>query len=646
MNFSLKPLKLNIYIALLVKMAFVLFIYLFSRWIFFQINASYFPGITAGNWATIYWGGLHFDVAALLYTNALYIVMQTFPLPIRFKNWYQKIGSFVFLFSNGLAFLVNTIDFIYFRFTLRRSTFSVFAEFKNEQQKGKFLFTFLADYWYLLILFLFLFFLLWWINKKIAIKEPVIKNPWLYYPTGVGILVLTVVLSVGGIRGDLQHSTRPITMSNAGDYVQNSSQIPLVLNTPFCMVRTIKQKFYSPINFYSPAEVEKIYNPLQQLSSNKPFNNKNVVILILESFGKDAMGYYNKDLQNGTYKGFTPFLDSLAAVSYTSSRSFANGRKSIEALPSILAGIPTGEVPFILTPYAQDKIKSLPYILKKYGYSASFFHGAANGSMGFKAILKLMGVDNYFGRTEYNNDEDFDGLWGIWDEPFFQFFAKNLDTMKQPFISTIFSVSSHHPFIIPEKYIGKFPKGDLPIYECIAYTDMALRKFFKTASAMPWFKNTLFVISADHASVSQFPEYQNSLGDLSIPILFYSPGDTLLARHTGEVIQQTDIMPSILSYLNYNGNIIAFGKNIFDSSHADVASNYMNTYRRIEGDYVLEADAHSIFGLYNYIKDRKMLVNLKDKMPSKANEMYVNLKAYIQQYNNRLLQDKLWPGEK
>jgi phosphoglycerol transferase MdoB-like AlkP superfamily enzyme len=189
-----------------------------------------------------------------------------------------------------------------------------------------------------------------------------------------------------------------------------------------------------------------------------------------------------------------------------------------------------------------------------------------------------------------------------------------------------------------------FPKGKAPIYECMAYTDMALRKFFATASAMKWFNKTLFVITADHATVSDFPEYQTSMGSMSIPIIFYHPGDTLLRKIDNSVIQQTDIMPSVLSYLNYSGDIVAFGKSIFAPGASNSAMNYMNAFRWIQDDYVLELNEGRTTGLYNYRQDRLMKTDLKEAMIPRRDSMERKLKAFIQQYHNRLLDDRLLPG--
>lgn len=641
--FSLK--KGNYYFVFLYRLAVVLFLFLLCRMLFFLLNRGLFPGITFQGWMTILHGGLLFDIAAMFYFNALFILLMLMPFPARSSAGYQKVIKYVFFITNGLALLMNCIDFIYYRFTLRRTTRSVFNEFAHETNMTKLAGRFVLDYWYAALLFVLLILLMIWLYNRVSIRKPQQPEKKLFFYLKAGIaLPLAITLAIGGIRGDFKYSTRPITISNAGEYVKSPNEMYLVLNTPFCMVRTWNVKTLQEIHYFPDDEVEKIYSPVHypKADSSHPFQKKNVVIFILESWGKESVGGYNKDLDNGTYKGFTPFLDSLMAVSKIYWNSFASGRKSIDAIPSLLAGIPNGQDPFILTPYASDSIHGLPKILRDEGYHTSFFHGAPNGSMGFKALVNLLGVEHYYGKDEYNNDADFDGIWGIWDEPFFQFFEKTINTFKQPFFSTIFSVSSHHPFKLPEQYKDKFPKGPLPVMECISYTDVALRKFFEKASRTDWFKNTIFVISADHATVSYHPEYKNEWGDVAIPIVLYSPGDSSFhgVDSTG-LIQQTDVFPSLLSYLNYDKPFLAFGENVFDKNRLNYSVSYTGGYRWIEDDYLLFYDGDKTRSLYNYKKDRLFKDNLVNKNPEIVAKLERNLKAFIQQYTNRLIRNQL-----
>ena len=387
--------------------------------------------------------------------------------------------------------------------------------------------------------------------------------------------------------------------------------------------------------------MDKIYSPVQSVSTIQPFKYDNVVVIILESFGRESVGFFNKHLQGGQYKGYTPFLDSLLGEGHAFTHSFANGRKSIDALPSVLMGIPAGELPFVLTPYASNKTQSLPSILKNKGYSTSFFHGAPNGSMGFKALVNLIGVDHYFGKDEYAHDDDFDGTWGIWDEPFFQYFANSINGFKEPFMTTVFSVSSHEPFKVPAAYTGKFPKGDHPLREAIGYTDMSLRKFFDTAKKMPWFKHTLFVITGDHASISYQPEYKTPWGEMTVPVLFYHPSDSSMKKTDDKIVQQIDVMPTVLSYLHYDKPFVSFGRNVLINDSSHFAVNYHNGFQLFQNHYMLQMNGNNPSALYDYIGDPLLKTNLIHKMPVLEDSMNKKVKAFIQQYHNRLIDNNL-----
>ena len=632
--------RTNIYGALAIRLTLVFILLMTSRFLFYLVNKSYFPDLNFSRWASILIGGARFDLAATLYVNALFIVMQILPFNFRYHKTYQTISGIIFFITNGLAFFANSADMIYFRFTLRRSTMMVFKEFSNENNLGTIFFQSITEYWYVALIFFSLLLVLYWLYARVELIKPSLQNKWILRSSNFGLLLLIPVLFVGGVRGDFKYTTRPITMSNAGEYVSKSSEVSLVLNTPFCMIRTIGQQFYTKDNYFANSDLSANYNPEHFPQPSAPFRYENVVVIVVESFERESIGFYNHHLDNGRYRGFTPFIDSLLGKSYVSINAFANGRKSIDALPSVLTGIPAGELPFVLTPYASNRFRSLPLLLREKGYHTSFFHGAPNGSMGFKAFMNLIGVEHYYGKDEYSNDADFDGTWGIWDEPFLQFFAKTLDTIQQPFFSTVFTVSSHEPFKVPEKYKGVFPGDENPLHEATGYTDNALRKFFDTAKKMPWFKNTLFVLTADHASMTTHPEYQTAWGNMAVPILFYHPSDSL-QQVNNRVIQQTDIMPTILSYLNYDNPYVAFGKDVMAPVHDNIVMNYYNGYQILQDSLLLQFNGNVSTGLYNYWSDPKMKNNLLPNKKGDSQKMETKLKAFIQQYHNRLIEDRV-----
>ncbi len=641
-SFSLKK-DLNIHWVVIYRLFIVLFLFLFCRLIFYFIYRDLFPGIELNSWKVLLSGGFKFDLVACLYSNAIVVLITLYPALSRYSFSYQKFVRWVFIVFNTFAILLNSIDFVAYRFTLRRISSDVIKEFSNEEGKFVFFFQCVIDFWYVVILFLVLVGIVVWLYDRVNIILPVIHKPKLFYFGSTAVYLFVITAIIFGIRGDFKHSSRPLTNSDAGEYVRHPHEIPLVLNSVFCFVRTMSLTFYRKEEFFTVNDVEKIYSPVQKFKSDATFKRMNVMIILLESFGKESIGFYNRHLDNESYKGYTPFLDSLCSVGRVCINSFANGRKSVDAMPAVLAGIPKAEIPFILTPYVSNKLNSLPKILRDSGYSTSFFHGAPNGSMGFKSFTKLVGIDRYYGMTEYNHDEDFDGLWGIYDEPFFKFTASTIDTIQKPFFATLFSLSSHHPFKLPKHYEGVFKEGVHPIHKCLSYSDHSLQLFFEELKSKSWFDNTLFVIAADHATITQRPEYNTSWGKMSIPIILYNAKDTSLNKIDSSIIQHTDIAPSVLHYLNYSGTFVSFGKSIFDANRKNYAAGYLDDFYWIEGEFLLQFKNKKASSIYNYINDPLLSKNLIQDSLQLENFKSMNnsLKAYIQQFHNRMIEDRL-----
>ena len=300
--------------------------------------------------------------------------------------------------------------------------------------------------------------------------------------------------------------------------------------------------------------------------------------------------------------------------------------------------------PFFLTPASMNDYTGLAGILAAEGYETAFFHGAQNGSMGFQAFANKTGFKHYFGRTEYEasrGTDDFDGTWAIWDEPFLQYYADEMTKMKEPFMTAVFTASSHHPFAIPAKYSKDYPEEGLPIHKCIRYTDMAIGKFFEKASRQPWFNNTIFVLTSDHTNMSDHPEYQSDLGGFCSPIIIYDP--TREPALLDKVAQQIDIMPTILGMLGYSKKYIAFGIDVLNTPAEDTwAVNYLNgIYQYVKYGYVLQFDGTHTKAVYS-LTDRLMKNNLMGKTPIES-QMELELKAIIQQYMLRMTQNRLLP---
>ena len=647
----LAPLATTLYNLLL---AYVL--YFIARITFLLENWSYFSAnLTGGHLLEMLGGGLMFDTSAIMVTNSLYIVMMLLPLhQVVIKPVYQKICRGLFLTVNGLALAMNLCDAVYFQFTMRRTTTTVFDEFSDEGNLGSIFLTETFRHFYLLILFVLLLWCTYRLYRKVATNRNNEFRLWHYNVASLLSLLLIAPFVVAGIRGGFTSAVRPITISNANQYVNRPTEAALVLNTPFSLYRTIGKAVFVVPNYYSDEqEMTAIYNPIHVPNDSVPMTKKNVVVLIVESFGREYIGALNKTLENGRYHGYTPCADSLIAKSITFSHSYCNGRKSIDGMPSILSSIPMFVEPFFLTPASMNHVDGIASLLAGEGYQTAFFHGAQRGSMGFQAFARSTGFQDYYGREDYDadkrfgGDDDFDGMWAIWDEPFLQYYATKMSEMKEPFMTAVFTASSHHPFAIPEKYKQRFPEESLEIHKCIRYTDMAIGKFFETVSREPWFKNTIFVLTSDHTNMSDHAEYQTDLGGFCSPIIIYEPGRE--PQVLDKIAQQIDILPTVMGMLHYPKPFLGFGIDLLNTPAEDTwAVNYMGgIYQYVKHGHVLQFDGQSTRGIYA-LSDSLMKHNLmKDgrwKTEDGKNiqpQMERELKAIIQQYMERMTQDRL-----
>ncbi len=625
------------FFILIYRLAIILVLFTFCRIGFYLFNRAMFPGLSTTGFLSAVYGGIRFDLSAILYFNIPVIFLHILPSDIRYHRYYQVIVKYVFLFINAIALGLNCADFVYYRFIQKRATAEVFRTFSHEHNQGILTFRFMFDYWPATLLFLIMMIILIILYNRLKPYKPSGENKIASIGFHLAVFVITPFLTVVGIRGGFYSADNSLSFLTATHYVKNPRNIALVINTPFSIIKSWNNTELKKLHYFPQDEIAHYYNPVHEPKPKGEFRPLNVIVIILESFSKEYIGAFNHNLDHGTYKGYTPFLDSLISVSKSFRYSIANGRESIEAIPAILASIPSFETPYIVTPYEKNKIQSLASILSKKGYYTAFFHGASNGSMGFDKFTKRAGFRDYYGKDQYPVPGDFDGVWGIWDEPFFNFFEKKLDSLPQPFFVSIFSVSSHHPFNVPEKYKGIFKKGPIPILQTIGYTDWVLREFFNSASKEPWFDSTLFVLTADHTSQMVHPGYQNDFGFYSIPILFYMHGSKLKGMDD-EIVQQADIMPSILDYLNYDKKYFAFGNDIFDRNTEHYAFNSSGVVKQLYmNDYLLQMLDGKTVGLYNFKKDPYILHNLAGQIPAVQQPMEDKLHAILQTYNERLI---------
>lgn len=622
---------------LLKHLGCLLLVYSVYRLLFYFFNYSYFSDLSAWQFLSIMVFGLRFDLSVIILSNCLFIILYVLPFAFREKKVYRLSLKWLFVIVNSIAMLANCVDLAYFQYTLKRTNATVFNFFGGEigNDLERLLPLFLKEYWYVSLIWIILSYFVYYLYKKAENNIPLVWTAKQYGFQSF-ILIGFSAFSIIGYRGGFQ--LKPISIVSAGEYAA-VQYVPMVVNTPFTILKTLDVSAIEPSPHWKITDKEalkELYNPAH-LAKRGELKKLNVIVIALESFSKEYIGALN-----GKAQGFTPFLDSLISESLTFSNAFSNGKTSIEGIPSIVSSIPTWmNEPFITSPYGSNQMNSLANLLKKEGYYSAFFHGGTNGTMGFDAFANLAGYDDYFGRNEYNNEKDYDGSWGIWDEEFLQYTANTINNKPQPFFATVFTLTSHHPYPIPEKYKNQFKDGALPIEKSISYSDYALKKFFDSAKKMSWFNNTLFVLAADHTGVSADPFYTNKIGNYSIPIIYYMPNSQLKGLDS-TITQQIDIMPSVLDYLNYPSPYFAFGTSVFDTTAQHFALIFRSDlFQLIENNYVLQFDGDKANDLFHYSTDSLLKNDLLNKEPKISSGMENKVKAIIQTYQQSLINNKM-----
>jgi len=609
---------------LFARLSIVLLMMTICRLIFFGFNHESFANAGLIDFLAALW----FDCVTIG------LIFLPFALLHSFKNiGYQRFFSIVLkvYFHTAMVLIcaLNLMDVEYFRYTSKRSTFDLFTVLGAGSDFAQLAGTFITDFWILLLFLAAIIVITEWLYRK---TEKISLGTQTWKSSTFQALVLTFLFVVVG-RGGFQ--LKPVGIMEASQFTDPANS-GLVLNTAFTMIKSYGKERLDFKNYFDKKTEQALFNPIQH---SKPAhvlpNQTNVVIIILESFGNEFVGAFNGG------KSYTPFFDSIIDESLTFEYGIANGKKSIEAVPAILASIPSlMDNPYISSPYGNNRIGSLASILKKNGYSTAFYHGATNGSMRFDSFSAQAGFEQYFGRYEYNNDAHFDKTWGILDEYFNPWTAKQLTKLKQPFFGTLFTLSSHHPFYIPPRWRNKVRKGRQPICASINYGDIALRKFFEEAKKQPWYKNTIFVLVADHSPATVDKLYSQRKFMYRIPIVFFDPQGRLKPRREQKIFQQLDIMPTVLDLLNIDTKYYAFGRSYFDTREREAFAYLEGAYFYFKKHHMLTFSKDKARYLYEFTVKIESSTDSLRFYKREVRESERRLKAIIQRYNRDLVQNK------
>jgi len=607
-------------------------LYSISRALFLAFNFQSFSQVPPQEILNAFLLGVRFDVAAICRINGLFIILSLLPIPCAQSIWYQKCLRVVFLVSNIPFLIINVVDYEYFKFIGQRSSLSLLdlgADISAQLRQLS------IHYWYLvatggLLIFAFCHFL-----PGRAPLPPAAHGAHKSWGLARDLLVLIVVVGLGVLGGRGGWQVVQLSVAQA-DGFNKPALAHLALNSSFTLLvseRKCDAGNFPKLHFYaSDEELRKEFPPAKPAGRSNPERRDNIVVIIVESLSADYTGVGRPG------QGYTPFLDGLANKGIYFHNSFANGRRSIDAPPAILAGLPhLRDETFFCTRMKQ--LHGIGTVLKERGYDTSFFHGGMNGTMQFDVFSRRMGFDRYYGLNEYPKPGDSDGIWGIYDEPMLQFMAQEMSRRTEPFVTVLFTLSTHNPYKIPPQYEGLFAKGDLPIHETVGYFDHAVKKFFATAEQMPWYKNTLFVITGDHIGPPKALS-PRLIDNYRVPLVFFHPGQQLPKVDPDRIAQHVDIGPSLLDFLGIaTAKTLPFGHSIFDASYDGLAfGEKSGNYWIADKNYYLE---YRINGPNRLFAQAQLDLPITDK-PEVEQQLEKKIKAYIQWFNNGLRDNNLY----
>lgn len=650
MNILRKQFEANTYLATLYQLFIVLIFFQITRVLFYIYNYSLLGGLSSEELFMAFAGGTRFDLTATLYLNVVVLFLRILPFDFVYNKRYIKTTNWIYWVCSVCGFICNIADTPFYRFINMRTQAIHLKEIFKDAQTIDVLLGHLKTFWYLPFFFIAFVALFVWISSRVKITKPrktLFESKKKMLTAKIILFLMIVGATVIGMRGHW-YNGMPLAVSDAMLYSTRNKDVSIVLNTPFSIIRTIgKNNTLEPLTYFDEKECAKYINPIHP-GKVGDLKKKNVVIIVIEGTGvsfMDSINNFSKVHKTWSYE-LTPFLNSLSKRSHTLTNAYANGRRSSAGITAVLGGFPAND-PFVymLSPYVYNDVDAVASLLSKEGYSSRFLCGCNQGSYAFGAMSKAFGYQEFIDRVKYVNeygDIDYDGSWGIFDDAMGRHFIKTIDKLPQPFITSWFTLNTHGPCTIPKSYKGKFKSPDLSMENAVEYMDDVMKDFFTTASKKPWFNNTIFIITADHGSLMD-NEFYNSPNTLyKIPLIIYTPDGSLPATKNDLVASQIDIAPTILGLLNYNKPYLAFGNDIFDDSRPHYAINFVNgLYQIVEGQFLLQFDGKKPVALFLKDTDPTLTKNVMAEYPEDTKLLTNRIKAFLQQYTHRIIDNRM-----
>lgn len=313
-------------------------------------------------------------------------------------------------------------------------------------------------------------------------------------------------------------------------------------------------------------EAEKLFqvlNPATGTVSEVSLLNTqqpNIILVVLEGFTGKAIGVYGGDQR------FTPNFNRLAKEGVLFNNFYANGNRSNRGIGSIFSSYPgLSQTAIILYPEKVEKEPHLMGKLKESGYATSFYYGGEIDFANMRAYFNQGRADRIVSKLDFPF-KDNNSKWGVHDHVVFDRMYEGINSDKEPFFSSIFTLSSHEPFDIPIKGLLADAENEAPFINSIYYTDQSLGKFVAQCKQATWWDNTLLIVTADHGVSHIGATANNAKETFRIPMLWLGGALNKTGIEIDDYAAQIDIAPTLLSQLEMSFPT-KFGRNIFSPNY-------------------------------------------------------------------------------
>ena len=516
-----------------------------------------FAHLSLFNTLSAFINGWRFDASVLARFLVLPFFLMAFPWSwLNKRGWFDSWAWLVFVIVIGSSML-QFADLVYFGYVKRHISYELML-MKNDMG---FVFDIIRHGYTLEFIFFILFTLglarLW----IVILRRPIAQQNWAPLKYLV-ILVLLIITGRGGISGK---QLEIIDAYGSGD----SAYGHLSLNGVFSTVVFALNMNHVNHHFYSQAdaiatlrkyrEVKDPEYPMVRHHSGK-LTGYNLVFVLLESWNFD----YVDSFANKGY-GVTPNFDVMAAKGRRYTHFYASGQRSIEGIQTTLTGIPALKgLPRLDAGIGISNFTHLGSIARKNGYGTIFIQSSNRDSFKISSIAAASGFEQFYGKEDIplvREYPDPDAATFGWDYDTLMFLDSKINQVKKPFIAYAFTGTTHEPYADPGKEFHVKPHnpvGENGYLNTMKYADWSIGQFMANAEKQPWFDNTIFIFTADHATQRQKGGF---LQRFHTPLLIYSPKH-IKAGETTAIGSQLDIMPTIIDFLGFDTDYAAVGTSL------------------------------------------------------------------------------------